>query len=1017
MNSTVGMNTYLELQKNIKELEQLELELFIKSENDENTLNNELDPDAMFFASYEIKSNYFTVDEFTRNTNKEEKLSIIHFNCRSMYANFCNIKEYLQQLSHSFNIIAISETWFTDERGIDFEMEGYELTYVNRQKPCGGVAIYVHKNLRYKIIESMTLAIDNILECVTIELFNNKKNTIVTCVYRTVGSDVEVFNNWLEKTFSTIGNKSIFICGDFNIDLFNPTNHQGTDNFINLMLSMNLYPTITRPSRVTNHSATLIDNIFTNDIKNITTSGLFICDITDHLPVFILGEEKYINVKNDKKIMYKRNLTEESLGALHDELQQQNWDLVFSEQDVDKAYDIFLDIFLTLYNKHCPVQRCIINNKFASCPWLSKGLQNACKKKNNLYKQFVRLKTIESEKKYKLYKNKLTEIIRNSKKLYYKNLLDKNKSNTKKIWEILNSITKNSSKKKTYPDYFIENNKINDNMSNVANSFNQFFVKVGPDLAAQIRDTTYDINIDRNQHSIFLTPTDELEIITIVKKFKNKHSTDGYDLDMSLIKKVIHCVVKPLVHICNLSFLTGTFPGKMKMAKVIPLYKSGDKHMFTNYRPVSLLPQFSKILEKLFEKRLEKFIDKHNILNESQYGFRNKRSTSMAVMEAVEEVTNAWEKREYAVGIFIDLKKAFDTLNHEILLKKLEMYGIRGIALQWMKNYLSKRTQFVKIGEKSSSCLEISCGVPQGSILGPKLFNLYINDLFKASKTLKMVLFADDTNLFYSNENYGELIRTINVELVRVKSWMDKNKLSLNLNKTKAMFFGKYKANSNIKLNIDGVEIEKVSEYKFLGVTIDEKLTWKPHIKHVQSKVSKSIAVINRVKHLLQNDALRILYCSMILPYLTYCVEIWGNNYKSSIHPLVILQKRAVRIIHKAGYRDHTNCLFLESKLLKFSDLVKLYTVMPVFKANINILPSNVQKLFCQKKLNYNLRNSGNFKVQYANNNRKRWCVSICGVSLWNKLEPHIKQCRNIYQFKKNYKESIFLQYRNEEEL
>lgn len=341
---------------------------------------------------------------------------------------------------------------------------------------------------------------------------------------------------------------------------------------------------------------------------------------------------------------------------------------------------------------------------------------------------------------------------------------------------------------------------------------------------------------------------------------------------------------------------------------------------------------------------------------------------------------------------------------------------MRGVALRWMESYLLERKQFVRMGDYSSTCLEISCGVPQGSILGAILFNLYINDLFKTSDILKMVLFADDTNLFYSNESYGDLIRTINVELSKIKAWMDNNKLSLNLNKTKAMFFGNYKVNSNLMLNIDNVEIEKVSEYKFLGVTADDKISWKPHIKQVKSKVSKSIAVINKVKRFLPYDALRTLYCSLILPYFTYCVEIWGNSYKSYIHPLIILQKRAVRIIHKAGYRDHTNVLFLKSKLLKFSDLVKLYTVVPVFKANMNILPKNIQKLFCKRELKHNLRNQGNFKVHYANNNRKRWCVSVCGVRLWNQLESHIKQCYNIYQFKKKYKESMFLQYRNEEE-
>uniref|UniRef100_A0A3P9L4Z8 Reverse transcriptase domain-containing protein n=1 Tax=Oryzias latipes TaxID=8090 RepID=A0A3P9L4Z8_ORYLA len=329
---------------------------------------------------------------------------------------------------------------------------------------------------------------------------------------------------------------------------------------------------------------------------------------------------------------------------------------------------------------------------------------------------------------------------------------------------------------------------------------------------------------------------------------------------MKVVKKVIHSVAKPLTYICNLSLQTGRFPNQMKIAKVIPIYKSGDKHQFTNYRPVSLLPQFSKILEKIFNDKLALFIEKHNIINENQYGFRENRSTSLAIIDAVEEITNALDKKKYAAGIFIDLKKAFDTLNHDILLDKLEVYGIRGLALTWVKSYLTGRKQFVKIDEYTSETKEISCGVPQGSILGPLLFNIYINDIFNVSKLMKLILFADDTNIFYSTDNQRELIKVVNTELNKIKLWMDYNKLSLNLNKTKVMFFGNYNANKELSIEINNVFIERVTEIKFLGVFIDDKLSWKPHIRHIQTKVSKSISIVNKSKHILGYNSRYLLY-------------------------------------------------------------------------------------------------------------------------------------------------------------
>lgn len=372
--------------------------------------------------------------------------------------------------------------------------------------------------------------------------------------------------------------------------------------------------------------------------------------------------------------------------------------------------------------------------------------------------------------------------------------LDINRNNNKRLWEILNSVIKRGTGQKNYPKYFICNDHEEYNMDVVANSLNEFFVTAGPNLARTITDPGKaqekpDTLIDRNPYSMFLTAVDENEVFEIVKKCKNQKSLDCNDIDMIVVKRVIEAIIKPFTYICNLSLQTGRFPDRMKIAKVIPLYKSGNKHHFTNYRPVSLLPQFSKILEKLFNNRLEKFIDKHKLLTESQYGFRSSRSTSLALLDSIECITNSIDKKQYVAGLFIDLSKAFDTIDHDILIRKLERYGVRGVALDWVRSYLGDRKQFVKLNGGCSLCMDIACGVPQGSVLGPKFFNLYINDICKVSKVLKMVLFADDTNIFCSGDDLQNLLEDMTNEISKVKFWLDKNKLSLNLNKSKLMLF------------------------------------------------------------------------------------------------------------------------------------------------------------------------------------------------------------------------------------
>lgn len=306
----------LGLLQRIVDLDKLELNTCQYTEYHSQDLENDIDPVNNFFLNTNSNCFYYNNEQFNCSVKTEKQFSIIHFNSRSLYANFHNITHYLNQCKQPFNIIAISETWITNEKGSDFEIKGYEMCYINREnKKGGGVALYVDQNLNYKVVENMSTVVDDLLECVTIEVCREKKkNVIVSCIYRSPGSNIDSFKDWMEENITKTNQKVMFICGDFNIDLLNPNKHNMTEDFISTMYSLGFLPKITRPSRITSHSATLIDNIFSNDMDNNTVSGLLINDISDHLPVFTVYNSNYTS-KEENKPLFRRVRTEESMVA------------------------------------------------------------------------------------------------------------------------------------------------------------------------------------------------------------------------------------------------------------------------------------------------------------------------------------------------------------------------------------------------------------------------------------------------------------------------------------------------------------------------------------------------------------------------------------------------------------------------------------------------------------------------------------------------------------------------------
>ena len=434
---------------------------------------------------------------------------------------------------------------------------------------------------------------------------------------------------------------------------------------------------------------------------------------------------------------------------------------------------------------------------------------------------------------------------------YYEHRLQETKQNLKASWRILKEIL-NKNKNNLSCLRFYNNNMVCNDKKRIAESFNSFFVNVGPNLAKNIPSDSRSPTgyMERNPSSMAVIPASQNEIITIINNLKQ--SSPGWDdISPSTVKHTCHYFIEPLMHVSNLSITQGVFPHELKVAKVIPLFKSNDPIVFSNYRPVSVLPLFSKIFERLMYNRLLSCVNKCKLLYEYQIGFRCGHSPELALTCLVDKISNALENGEYVLGLFLDFSKAFDTVNHDILFEKLEYLGIRGIPLMWCKSFLSDREQYVVYNDTSSSRKKVTCGVPQGSILGPLLLLLYINDLSRVSDALFLLLFADDSNLFLSGKCPERLIEQMNNEMEKNIDWLNINKLSLNLKKTHFIIFRKRMGNIHIDndLVVDNEKISMSNHTKFLAVMVDSHLTFESHINHIKGKISRGIGILYKAKN------------------------------------------------------------------------------------------------------------------------------------------------------------------------
>ena len=568
------------------------------------------------------------------------------------------------------------------------------------------------------------------------------------------------------------------------------------------------------------------------------------------------------------------------------------------DNDAEKSLDNLLYIINKLLDKYAPLKK-MTKKEFKQTrkPWITNGILRSIQRKNKLFSRYIKCKDEQTKtnlhEEYKALRNRINTLIYFSKKDYYSKYFNQYSDNIKKVWQGIKGIINIKTKDQNSPNCIEVDKKL---ITENNNEYNYYFSSVADNILKKNKTpslTTFDNYLEKRHNTSFVyEPCTPNEVFLIIAELNSSKGSGPNGIPTEILKMINFFICIPLSKIFNLCITTGHHPEKLKLAHVIPIFKKGCRLMVSNYRPISLLSNINKIFEKIMHKRIYSFLEKFQLLYNLQFGFRTKYSTSHALIHMTETIRAALDSGSVTCGIFVDFQKAFDTVNHEILLKKLDHYGFRGVINDWFRSYLTGRKQKVVINGFESESKILAHGVPQGSVLGPILFLIYINDLHNCIKYCRTYHFADDTNLLNISKDYKTLQRQVNFDLFSLHKWLTANKISLNEGKTELVFFRKNGPTPLVKIKLHGKTITPSKVVKYLGVYIDEFLSGEYHCQELVKKLNRANGMLAKARHYVPHTDLKNIYHAIFASHLLYASQVWTPKLLSVTDKITTLQKK-----------------------------------------------------------------------------------------------------------------------------
>lgn len=949
-------------------------------------------------------------DDKELNNLLSNKLNFLHLNIRSVNKNFNQFLVYIQSLASTIHLIILTETWHSGKDGATYDIPGYTTHYspsiLNRND---GVIVFTINTFEANVTTTQ------ITNCNAIQVILNTshRDYLVTCIYRSPSfSNIAPFTQSLDRYFLNImsnsnTNTQLVLMGDLNIDLL--SSESPVLEYLDVLSIHGLEPLIVCPTRVGPTSRTCLDHAFSN-YKIKCTGSVLKCDVTDH-------DISILSICDALPKAQSPNINKFTLKTLDNKklttkIKNQDWSVV-NACTVDSATENFTEILQNHINESTSEREVTIRARKLK-PWITNDIVYKMKERNKLSiksKNQPFNSAIKNE--YKLLRNEINGMIFMAKNTYYREQIDE--ADPKCMWKVIKEMTTAKKNRKPIDTIMDEQGAATNDSEAISEEFNKFFANVGNKMAAKIKKPKSKFNVPINNNQFNLTPTTDEEVMKYINELKNDTSPgcDGIKSNVFKVNKEYIC--KPVKVIINKCFSEGVFPQVCKKAVVIPIHKKGDKKDVNNYRPISLTTIISKLIEKAFKQRLVDFIEESQYLSHFQFGFRTKKNTQDAILRVVNNIYEKLDKNKKILTIFIDLQKAFDSVSHELLLSKLKSAGIRGVAYNFMKSYLTNRTQLVKINSKLSSEAQVQYGVPQGTILGPILFILYINDMFSLPLNGEITCFADDTALSISGESWEEAFLLAESDMNKLKMWMDLNILTMNVTKTQYITFSinargqpsnhlKIKIHNNecVTQNCDCDALGKVPSVQYLGVKIDQHLNWREQTIATSKRIRQTAYKFRELRHVLSLDSLRKVFYAIVHSVYNYAIVAWGGTYQSNLIPVNSAINLVLRVILKKPRRYSPLLLYNELNIFSFQKTYQLATLKltNTLAPHQIALPPMIQHRYSTRR-----RENQFLETQQVTKSLTYHSPYYNALKLFNALPNEIKLLRNSNKFQKELKQ------------